>query len=383
MLTSAACSKVGRQPEYPDPPSCLELVGETDAADSSGEASEILPGPDSAPGLKAALDKLEKPCSPTDEQREEALETIRKRRRAKSITADLLEELEALDSPIPYGRARSCCEVLKQEDGQLTTNYCRCRWCIVCNRIRMGTVINRYLPIFKLWEEEKGVHFVTLTRPNVPAGELEGEISEMKRQLRYCRRSIRETREMDYRAVENWEVTYNSDREDYNPHVHCAVRGKEQAIALREEWLKRSSSASEAGQDVRKWDGTVGGMKEMAKYATKMIAPEEGEDGPPVEALDTIFRALHRKHLCSPAGFEIEEEQARAELYFEDKEIGPEATADPEADEQEGDHFEELEARVPAFSRPEEDIVWEWDPALSDWVDPETGECISGSEPGG
>jgi hypothetical protein len=296
----------------------------------------------------------------------------------KWVGMALVDELETLNSPIPYGRARSCCEVVEQEDGTLTSTYCRSRWCLVCNRIRTGTLINRYLPILRLWEQDEGVHFVTLTPPNVEGNVLREAVQEMKKQLRYCRRSIRETRGMDFRAVENWEVTHNADRGDYNPHVHVAVRGKEQAAALREEWLKRWSEASEAGQDVRKWDGSVNGMKELAKYATKMIHPDRNER-PPVEVLDTIFRALHRLNLCNPTGFDVEEERRRAGQDVEDVETGSETTARPELDEQEEDPFDDLEAVIPAYSDPHAHRIWEWDGC--DWVDPETGEYLTEWEP--
>jgi hypothetical protein len=348
--------------------------------DASEGPSEALPRPDDAPGLGSALDKLEKPCtSPSEAEQKEGMETMEKRARSKYLTSGLLEELEALDSHIPYSRARGCCRVVQQEDGELQCSYCRCRWCIVCNRIRMGTILNEYLPILRLWEDEKGTFFVTLTAPNVKAEALRSRVKEMKKQLRYCRRSIRETRDMDFRAVENWEVTFNGDEGTFHPHVHVAVRGKEQALSLREEWLKRWDEANSGAQDVRKWDGTKGGMKELAKYATKMIAPGEDKDRPPAGALDVIFRSLYRLNLINPTGFDKAEEQRRAGRHLEDEETDAEETARPELDEQEEDPFEDLERGVPAYVRPEEDAVWMWDG--HDWWNEGTGERLTGFDP--
>lgn len=330
------------------------------------------------PAEGGSLDKLEKPCISPDEALREGVETMGKRARSKYLTSDLLADLEALDSPIPYERARGCCRHVLQEDRKLVSSFCGCRWCIVCNRIRMGRIINEYLPILKLWEEEKGVYFVSLTIPNVEGGCLRSRLEEMKQRLRYCRRSIRETRGFDYRAIENWEVTFNDDEGTFHPHVHVAVRGKDQALALREEWLKRWARANSSGQDVRKWDGSIGGMKELAKYATKMIAPGS-EDRPPVEALDTIFRALYRKHLINPTGFDKDEERARAAARLEGVEIDPEATARPELDEEGDDLFEDLERCVPAYIRPEEGCIWTWDGA--DWWNEDTGEALTGHDP--
>jgi len=221
------------------------------------------------------------------------------------------------------------------------------------------------------------VFFVTLTTPNVEGEELRSQLEEMKKLLRYCRRSVRETRGFDFRAVENWEVTFNEEREDYNPHIHIAVRGKDQALALREEWLKRWAGANKAGQDVRRWDGTKGGMQELAKYATKMIAPDS-EDRPPVEALDVIFRAVYRLHLINPTGFDKEEEKARAQRYQDGQETDEQEGARPDVDEQEEDPFEDLDPGVPAYVRPEEKCVWEW--GGEDWYNTGTGESLTGIE---
>jgi len=330
-----------------------------------------------------ALDTLGKPRqSPSDEAkeaaREEARETLEKRARMKWVGSALVDELADLDSEVPYERAYSCSSVIRQENGTLTSTYCECRWCLVCNRIRMGTQINDYLPIFRLWEKEKGVFFVTLTTPNVKGQNLRSHVKEMKRHLRNSRRQIRRTRGLDYRALEKYEVTFNEDENTFNPHLHVAVRGKEQALALREEHLNRWPEASKGAQDVRRWDGSVGGMKELLKYVTKMIHPDRGER-PPVEALDTIFRQLKNLQLTSPVGFDKKEERERAIRTVEGAETDAERTARPELDEQEEDPFEDLEAVIMAFSDPTEKRLWEWDGR--DWVDKETGECLTGWEP--
>lgn len=379
MSNQAQDAPEGARRIYENPPVGGSKQPEFPEFGISTKASEALPSADDAPGLGRVLDKLEKPCISTEQERREARETMKKRARAKYLTSGLLEELEALDSHIPYSRARGCCRVVQQEDGELVCSYCRSRWCVVCNRIRMGTILNDYLPILRMWEDEEGVFFVTLTAPNVQAEALRSRVEEMKKRLRYCRRSIRETRELDFRAVENWEVTFNGDTGTFHPHVHIAVRGKDQALALREEWLKRWEEASRAAQEVKKWDGTKGGMKELAKYATKMVAPGDDEERPPAEALDVIFRALYRLNLINPTGFDKHEEQERAREYLEGSEADPEETARPELDEQEEDPFEDLEPGVPAYVRPEEDAVWMWDGA--DWWNEETGEQLTGFDP--
>lgn len=298
-----------------------------------------------------------------EEARKQARETIRKRARSKYITMGLLEELESLDSPVPYSNARHCCEVVEQRDGKLTSNYCRCRWCLTCNRIRAGVRINRYLPVFEEWDRSGGVNFVTLTVPNCEESELSATLDEMMHKLKLCRKQIRRTRGLEYKGVRSIEVTFNSNSGTYHPHFHIAVCGRSAAIALKDEWLKRWPGASRRAQDVTEWDGDPGSLKELVKYPTKLMATVEGEEQPPPEALDVIFRVLKGRHLFRPVGFDLAD-------YHED--------LDPSVDLEE---FEDVEAQVAAFSRPEEKILWVWDEAVGDWVDEETGEVLSGYRP--
>jgi hypothetical protein len=285
-------------------------------------------------------------------------------------------EEEVPDSPVPYGKARACCEVVQQEDGTLQCTYCKQRWCVVCQRIRMGQKINEYLPILRGWEEDgDGVYFVSLTKPNVEGGGLREEIGDMIHQFGLCVQQMRRTRGMKVKAVRCIECTYNPERGDYNPHFHVAVKGEKQAYALVAEWLKRHPDAVGDAQDVTRWDGSAGGLLELVKYATKLFVPKNGErpgggvqkEPMDPQALDRIFRALRRRHLFCPIGFDKEEERERMEAEIE------------QAEEVEDFDEGELEATVSAYKRPREDRVWEWDG--SDWWDVETGEPLTGHEP--
>jgi hypothetical protein len=288
---------------------------------------------------------------------------MQKRARSKWLTSAVLDKLEQLGSPLNYAAAWSCCSTVKQEDGTLTTHYCKQRWCIVCNRIRMGRRINDYGPVFEAWNEAgDAVHLVTLTVPNCEAGELPSTLDEMRDRLKLCRKAIRRTRGLRYEAVRALEVTYNAQRRDFHPHFHMAVRGREAAEAVIAEWLKRWPEASRKAQDVRPWDGSADGLKELTKYCTKLIGVGD-EDAPPAHAIDTIFRALEGRHLFRPVGFHLSD--YRPDL-------------DPEADP---DEFDDLEATVPAYSEATEGRLWDWDAHLGDWVDLDTGECLSGWTP--
>lgn len=351
------------------------VQGPRDTVRSACDADTAPQSGDPPPDGASPLDKLGKPRQggvesgsdrppmPGESAREEARETMRKRNRAKYITSGLLDELEALESPVPYSKARHCCERVEQRDGKLTSHYCRSRWCIICNRIRAGVRINRYVPVFEEWDQDGGVQFVTLTVPNCEGEDLRATLEEMLHQLKLCRRQLRRTRGLEYKAVRSIEVTYNSNNGTFHPHFHIAVCSRSAAIALRDEWLKRWDEASRAAQDVTAWDGDTGSLKELVKYPTKLMTTAEGEEQPDPEALDTIFRALKGKHLFEPVGFQVAD-------YHED--------LDPSVDL---DEFEDQEAVIAAFHRPRENVVWMWDADAHDWVDRETGECLTGWDP--
>jgi hypothetical protein len=340
-----------------------------DQADSCGPSSTAeVPSSEHAPEKALSVsegESLDKSAKPRQgggkEAAEEAREKMKKRARSKWITADLLGDLDDLDSPVPYHHAYECSKRIEQHDGSLTTRYCGSRWCIVCNRIRTARRIDRYGPVFREWDENGGVQFVTLTVPNCEGGELDDLLDEMMHQLKLCRKQIRRTRGLEYKAVRSLEVTYNEEEDTYHPHFHIAVCGRSVAIALRDEWLKRWAKASRGGQDVRRWDGRKGSLKELTKYATKLIAPGDGE-GPPPEALDVIFRALHGRHVFRPVGFDLSE-------YGEP------------VDWEDVEDVEDLKESIPAWSEPEENRIWWWDGDLGDWVDPDSGECLTGWSP--
>lgn len=313
----------------------------------------------SEPPLRGGeLDKLEKCRQAGHAKRAASREALSRRARSKWLTWALTERLTALESPSQeYGRAFGCSKGVEQEEGRLTSYYCRCRWCVTCNRIRMGHRINTYGPILREWG---GAYLVTLTVPNVRAGELRDELGEMLHQFNLCKLQIRRTRGLQFACLRALEVTFNAERSDFHPHYHIAVKGEQQAYALVAEWLKRWPDAVRAAQDVTEWDGEDGGLKELTKYCTKLVAGEPGEEPPPAWALDVIFDALDGKHLFEPIGFSLPDDEAD----FED--------ADEEA-------FDELEARVVPWKRIGEKVMWWW--VGSDWVDRETGECLTGYAP--
>lgn len=253
-----------------------------------------------------------------------------------------------------YGRSLGCSDFVEQApDGTLTAHYCGYRWCLVCNRIRIARAISRYAPIVAEWSDAQ---FVTLTLPNVPAHALADTIGLMLEAFTSCKRALKRTHGLQFRAIRKLEVTYNPKRNDFHPHFHVILDGEIQARALVALWLDRVPSAVEAAQDVR--PVTDGTLIEAFKYFTEVIS-KGTKRGVDAGSLAVIFEAMQGRRVWQSVGFTIP----------------PEDLTDPEA-------LTGLEATNVATSRLTERVVWRWVQEYSDWVDWETGDTLTGYSPG-
>lgn len=250
--------------------------------------------------------------------------------------------------------------VVQEADGTVQSHYCGRRWCLVCNRIRMAKQIDTYLPSLSEWEHS---YFVTLTRSTVTEEELPQAIDDNFRVLTQIKDVMRKhpTSPMKLEAVRKLEVTsrtYRSGETKYHPHMHLIVRTEAQAQALLQGWLDRwGDKAKLQGQDIRPVD--AGAWVEVFKYATKLVAKDRNGNGVPVppEQLDVIFRSLYRRRTLQPIGFRLKK-----------PEVDEEAPLD-------------LEGNVKAWKRMGEAVLWAWEQDVADWVDHQTGECLTGHTP--
>lgn len=292
-----------------------------------------------------------------------------KRARAKYISVPLAVRLAELRSELEksYRNSVYCSSVIVQEDDHMRTHYCGNRWCLVCNRIRTARAINAYHPIIA-GDEAQGLTgwaepvAVTLTMRNCVAADLEQRIEDMQSAFQSCYRGIRRTDKLEFVAVKKLECTYSVPRDDYHPHYHVIVDGRDVAECLVSRWLSWwGGLADRRAQHVAEAD--EGSLLELFKYFTKLTT--KSRDGrtrqiAPVEALDVIFCAMHRRHVWRPYGFRLSD--------YEEELI-------------EGDEIKDLE-RSPAFKRVGEKAIWDWVQDLHDWVDKTTGEALSEYEPG-
>lgn len=296
---------------------------------------------------------------------------IMSRARQKYFTNGLVYRLVNKDSPLKqsYWNTHHCANNLYQEGKKLSGRYCNARWCMVCNRIRTANLMNGYLPLF--WEM-KQKYFVTLTIPNVKAEELDSTIIEMIKQATLINRNIREKEQQIYTPVsKEWhlyerkdkrlkfmgirktECTYNAKNDSYHPHFHFIFNNQAVAHLFVQKWLERWPQAVRRGQDIQKADNNA--TKELFKYFTKVVTKSKTTEGDSehkiyTNALDVIFRAMIGKRVFQPLGLK--------KIVSED--------------------IQELQSEI--FDLAEDEFnVWNW--SGSDWVDAETGECLSGYTP--
>ena len=152
-----------------------------------------------------------------------------------------------------------------------------------------------------------------------------------------------------------WIECTSRREDDYHPHIHAVVKGKEAAEALLEAWLKfapkwTGQKVERRGQDVSECG--EGALIELFKYFTKLSS-----DGHriPVRRLDVIFTAMKGRRVFQPCGFTLSEEEDLEEI--------------------------ELDESTAAISQLGRDVLWSWDQEVADWIDGETGECLTGHSP--
>lgn len=286
--------------------------------------------------------------------------TLLKRARSKYFTNGLIYNLLKLDSPLKqsYWRTYRCAETIIESNGEYTSEYCKNRWCITCNKIRTAINIKKYSSEISSWGIDK--YMVTLTIPNIDSTILNETIDDMLHTFTNCSRSIK--KKYPFLALRKLECTYNPDTNTYHPHFHCVVKGKQVADLLKLEWIKRYPSAELFCQDVRQCNDNS--VMELFKYFSKVISTQKykNSDNAPVEykrkiyinALDIIFQAVHGRRTFQNYGFNaknVDENEGETLISCEIKDISGEIN-----------HYR-------------------WEKGVNDWLNIGTGEVLTGYKP--
>lgn len=288
--------------------------------------------------------------------------TLLKRARRKFFTngfvtrlADAAKKNASSTLGKSYWRSYHCAGNLTTfSDGSVLGHYCKTRWCMVCNAIRTAQSINTYVPVIRTWKDAR---FCTATRVNVSRADLYSEVRELHKLFIQIKRSISKRHErgtIDFKlvGVRKFECTYNAISDTYHPHFHVIFQSEKMALAFMAEWMKRNKKQGKKidrkAQDVRPVDENS--LCELFKYMTKVVSKTgKGHRVIFADSMDLIFNAMAGKRVMQNFGFKL-----------------------PKIDEKES----ESSARGMAFD------TFKWQQSCADWVNPLTGELLSGYKPG-
>lgn len=237
---------------------------------------------------------------------------LEKRARAKALTLPIVKELSKLKtSPlrVAYERSLSCCSTIEVKGGVATSRYCNGRWCMVCNRIRTGKLINAYEPILSRFKEPV---FLTLTAPSVSAENLSNEVSRFLNNIRRTHDVLRKKGVKVY-GVRKLEITWNKDTKLYHPHFHFIIDGWDTASMVLDEWMKRNPKANRGGQDLRK--ASDDSVSELFKYFTKIVTKGEVY---PIKVLDTIFKSMKGRRVFQSSNLKLDVSEDIDELQSDE-----------------------------------------------------------------
>ena len=277
--------------------------------------------------------------------------TLQKKAKKKYLSKGIAYHLyyRADDSPLhkAYQNSMYCADVLTPNKTQtkLTAKYCKNRWCPLCSSIRIAMLINGYGPQLKELDEP---YFVTLTAPTVSAEELPARIEEFGKAFRQIVNNKR-ARKMGMKGIRKAECTVRPF-DLYHYHFHIIMAGKANAEFMVKHWLEIVPGALPQSQDLR--PANEGSYIELFKYFTKLVVKDKSTGMREIvdyKRLDVIFQALRGKRTfqtfggLKPVSEDIDEE--------------------------------ELEANILISA----DSIFKW--IMDDWVNLETGECLTGFKP--
>lgn len=213
----------------------------------------------------------------------------------------------------------------------MTGNFCKNRFCPVCNR-RYAS--QKWHKVKSIAEQLKIIFnpcfaLLTLTVENVTGEELKAEITHLMKSIdRLHKTSLWKNNVIGF--FRSLEVTYNQEKKTYHPHYHYILcldgNYKENMIPTwkwRQTWERsaRLNYASQINIQIIEDDNALsGGIAEVAKYAVKISSVIE-KDG---NAIKPLEQALKGRRLISYGGAIKEiakqyDRKAKQELKERDK----------------------------------------------------------------
>lgn len=196
-------------------------------------------------------------------------------------------------------------EKKKQHKG----NTCKNRFCPVCawKKSRKDALALAVQMTYIQEEYQKEFIFLTLTTPNVKADELSEEIKEYNQSFQKLMQR-KEVKQVVKGYVRKLEITYNEEREDYNPHFHVLIavnksyfNDRKQYIS-HERWLKlwQEVTKNPAITNVHIKKVRSNNKKEIAEVSKYSV--KDSEYLLSQEVFDAFYKALKGKQLIVYSG---------------------------------------------------------------------------------
>lgn len=209
----------------------------------------------------------------------------------------------------------------KKEKHKLKSGFfCKNRWCPFCawrkarkDAMKLGVIMNMMVKKYKY-----DFLFITATTPNVKADGLKDEIDHFNKSfMKMMKRKKIRGWGKDYRGnpfkgvvkgyAKKIEVTYNSERDDFNPHIHAIFAVKREYFSRKyinqEEWLDLWRDVTGMPEITQfhvqkvKMDNESTAVQEVAKYSAK-----DSDYLVNQEVFDTFFTAMKYKRLLVYGG---------------------------------------------------------------------------------
>lgn len=190
-------------------------------------------------------------------------------------------------------------------------NFCMNRFCPVCSWRKAKHDTADVATIMNAIQAERGYQyiFVTLTTPNVKADKLDSEIKFFNHAFLKMSQT-KAFKALSFGYMRKLEITYNSKRDDYNPHFHVVVAVDPKYFTNRliylnhDKWLKMWQKATGRNDikivNVQKVGSRRGNqdlqkaVKEIAKYSAKDTDYTRSQDN-----FDTFYSALKGRQLMT------------------------------------------------------------------------------------
>ena len=290
---------------------------------------------------------------------------LRKRANNKVISEALSIRLLSLNGPMQkyYQRQYRCADELTRKGNKLTSQYCGCKTCQVCNKLRSGKLMNKYDELSQSLHDPM---FVTLTCRNILRADYDtdsGFVDALRSQLDQFNKIFRSMqdyfrkRDIPLKGIRATEIIPSKRGDGAHPHIHWQIDGdididevifiwkkhkfSRTHLAFLLKQYRRESNGITAGAIkgeliIQLWQKKIGDKadrqgqnarpcdkytrKELFKYATKIFVYDEKKGRRvDIELIDMIVQASQNKRCIGVTGFLTREPRFDFDLYFQNR----------------------------------------------------------------